>query len=73
MKTVLLATALALFVLVPGLRPLDPDHILGIGHSEYTAIAEEGSKSPGIDDYQVVWHKGGDGVWRYVTDIFNSR
>lgn len=54
-------------------RPLGPDHAVEIGHSEYTAIAEDGSRSPGSDDYQVVWHKGDDGVWRYVTDMFNSR
>lgn len=54
-------------------RPLGLDHAVEIGHSEYTAIAEDGSKSPGIDNYQVVWHKGDDGVWRYVTDMFNSR
>jgi uncharacterized protein (TIGR02246 family) len=53
-------------------RPLGPDHAVEIGHSEYTAIAEDGSKSPGVDNYQVVWHKGDDGVWRYVTDMFNS-
>jgi uncharacterized protein (TIGR02246 family) len=54
-------------------RPLGPDHAVEIGHSEYTAIAEDGSRSPGMDDYEVVWHKGEDGVWRYVTDMFNAR
>lgn len=54
-------------------RPLGPDHAVEIGHSEYTAVAEDGSTSPAEDDYQVVWHKGADGVWRYVTDMFNSR
>ncbi len=54
-------------------RSLGPDHAVEIGHSEYSAIAEDGSSSPGIDDYQVVWHRGDDGVWRYITDMFNSR
>jgi uncharacterized protein (TIGR02246 family) len=54
-------------------KPLGPDYAVEIGHSEYDAVAEDGSKSPGVDDYQVVWHKGDDGVWRYVTDMFNSR
>jgi uncharacterized protein (TIGR02246 family) len=54
-------------------RPLGPDHAVEIGHSEYTAIAEDGSRSPGSDDYQVVWHRGDDGVWRYITDMFNAR
>jgi len=60
-------------LVVDEVRPLGPDHALEIGHSEFIAIAEDGSKSPGIDDYQVVWHKGDDGVWRYITDMFNSR
>jgi len=60
-------------LVVDEVRPLGPDHALEIGHSEYTAIAEDGSKSPGIDNYQVVWHKADDDVWRYVTDMFNSR
>ena len=54
-------------------RSLGPDHAVEIGHSEYSAIGEDGSRSPGIDDYQVVWHRGDDGVWRYITDMFNSR
>ena len=53
-------------------RSLGPDHAVEIGHSEYGAIGEDGSRSPGIDDYQVVWHRGDDGVWRYVTDMFNA-
>jgi uncharacterized protein (TIGR02246 family) len=53
-------------------RPLGPDHAVEIGHSDRTAVAEDGSRSPGIDDYQVVWHRGDDGVWRYVTDMFNT-
>jgi uncharacterized protein (TIGR02246 family) len=53
-------------------RPLGPDHAVEIGHSEYVAIGEDGSRSPGVDDYQVVWHRGDDGVWRYVTDMFNA-
>ncbi len=54
-------------------RSLGPNHAAEIGHSEYTAVGEDGSRSPAIDDYQVVWHRGDDGVWRYVTDMFNSR
>ena len=54
-------------------RPLGSDYAVEIGRSEYTAVGEDGSRSPGTDDYQVVWHKGEDGVWRYATDMFNSR
>ena len=54
-------------------RPIGRDHAVEIGHSEYIAVAEDGSRSPGIDDYQVVWHKSDDGVWRYMTDMFNAR
>jgi len=60
-------------LVVDEVRPLGPDHAVEIGHSEYTAIAEDGSRSPGADNYEVVWHRGDDGVWRYVTDMFNSR
>ena len=54
-------------------RPLGPDYAVEIGHSEYMAIAEDGSRTPGVDNYEVLWHKGEDGVWLYVTDMFNSR
>ena len=54
-------------------RPLGANHAVEVGHSEYSAVAEDGSMTPGIDNYVVVWHKGDDGVWRYVTDIFNAR
>lgn len=60
-------------LVVDEVRALGPDHAVEIGHSEYSALAEDGSRSPGIDDYQVVWHRGDDGVWRYVTDMFNGR
>jgi uncharacterized protein (TIGR02246 family) len=54
-------------------RPLGENHAVEIGHSTYQTVAKDGSLSPGIDNYVVVWHKGKDGVWSYVTDIFNSR
>jgi uncharacterized protein (TIGR02246 family) len=54
-------------------RPLGDDHAVEIGHSTYQAVAADGSLSPATDNYMVVWHKGKDGVWSYVTDIFNSR
>lgn len=54
-------------------RSLGPDYAVEIGHSEYIAIGEGGSRSSAADDYQVVWHRGDDGVWLYVTDMFNSR
>lgn len=54
-------------------RSLGPDHAVEIGHSEYIAIEEDGSRSAKIDDYQVVWHRGDDDVWRYITDMFNGR
>lgn len=54
-------------------RSVGPDYAVEIGHSEYTAIGEDGSRSPAVDNYQVVWHRGADGVWLYVTDMFNRR
>ena len=60
-------------LVVDEVRPLGPDHAVEIGHSEYLAVGEDGSRSPTMDDYEVVWQKGDDGVWRYITDMFNSR
>ena len=60
-------------LVVDEVRALGSDHAVEIGHSEYSTIAEDGSRSPRIDDYQVVWHRGEDGVWRYMTDMFNAR
>jgi len=54
-------------------RPLGDRHAVEIGHSEYMSVDADGSRTPAIDNYVVVWHKGDDGVWRYVSDIFNSR
>jgi len=54
-------------------RRLGSDHAVEIGHSTYYSVAEDGKKSPGSDNYQVVWHRGEDGVWRYTTDMFNAR
>ncbi len=54
-------------------RPLGPNHAVEIGHSEYMAVAEDGSRTPTLGDYQVVWHKGDDGEWRYITDMLNAR
>jgi uncharacterized protein (TIGR02246 family) len=54
-------------------RPLGADHAVEIGHSEYQAVGKDGKQSPTADNYVVVWQKADDGVWYYVTDIFNSR
>ncbi len=54
-------------------RPLGADHAVEIGHSEYQAVGKDGKLSPAVDNYVVVWRKAKDGVWYYVTDIFNSR
>ena len=51
----------------------DNPALLEIGHSEYQAVGKDGTLSPGVDNYVVVWRKAEDGVWYYVTDIFNSR
>lgn len=54
-------------------RRLGNDYAVEIGHSTYHAVSEDGETSPGTDNYQVVWHRGEDGVWRYTTDMFNER
>jgi hypothetical protein len=54
-------------------RPLGEGHAVEIGHSTYQAVAADGSLTAGTDNYVVVWHRGKEGVWSYVTDIFNQR
>lgn len=60
-------------LIVDEVRPLGANHAVEIGHSTYKTAGENGKLVPGSDDYQVVWHRGEDGVWRYVTDMFNAR
>ncbi len=54
-------------------RTLGENYAIEIGHSTYQAVSEDGKTSAGSDNYEVVWHRGEDGVWHYVTDMFNSR
>jgi uncharacterized protein (TIGR02246 family) len=54
-------------------RSLGDNYAMEIGHSTYNALGEDGSLTPGSDNYIVVWHRGEDGVWRYVSDMFNAR
>jgi uncharacterized protein (TIGR02246 family) len=54
-------------------RPIGDDWAVEIGHSTYRASQPGGATTDGIDNYQVVWHRGSDGVWRYATDMFNTR
>lgn len=60
-------------LVVDEVRPLGENYAVEVGHTEYSAVGEDGSLTPSIDNYVVVWHKGDDGVWRYMTDIFNAR
>lgn len=62
-----------LALIVDEVRPLGTHHAVEIGHSTYTVTGENGQLVPGSDNYQVVWHRSEDGVWRYVTDMFNAR
>ena len=54
-------------------RPLGDNYAVELGRAEYKAVGEDGSMTPVTDDYVVVWHKGEDGVWYYVNDMFNAR
>ena len=62
-----------LTLIVDEVRPLGADHAVEIGHSTFQNVAQDGTTTPDTDNYQVVWHRGEDGVWRYVTDMFNAR
>ncbi len=53
--------------------PLGADHAVEVGHLNFYAVSEDGTLTPGVNNYVVVWHLGEDGIWRYVTDIFNER
>lgn len=53
--------------------PLGAEHAVEVGHLNFNAISEDGTLVPGVNNYVVVWHLGEDGIWRFVTDIFNSR
>ena len=54
-------------------RPMGDDYAVEVGRVSYNALGEDGSLTPVTDDYVIVWHKGEDDVWRFITDIFNSR
>ncbi|MEZ5557854.1 MAG: SgcJ/EcaC family oxidoreductase [Pseudomonadales bacterium] len=59
-------------LIVDEVRPLGTDYAVEIGRSVYRAVAADGSSEPATDNYVVVWHRGLEGEWRYVTDIFNQ-
>lgn len=54
-------------------RPMGEDYAVEIGRVSYKAVGEDRSLTPVTDDFVVVWNRGEDGIWRYQTDIFNSR
>lgn len=54
-------------------RPMGDDFAVEVGRVSYKAVGEDGSLTQVTDDFVVVWHKGENGIWRYATDIFNSR
>jgi uncharacterized protein (TIGR02246 family) len=62
-----------LSLVVDEVRPLGEDHAVEIGRALSTSVAEDGTKTAVNDNYQVVWHRAEDGVWRYQTDMFNAR
>ena len=69
----LFPTLVELTLITDEVRKLGDDYAVEIGHRVYQAVSEDGTKSAGTDNYQVVWHRGEDGVWRYATDMFNAR
>ena len=58
---------------VEEVRELGENYAVEIGRATYHELGTDGSLTPGISNYQVVWHKSKDGVWRYVTDMINVR
>ncbi len=54
-------------------RPAGDAHAIDIGRILYEVSAVDGTKTLFTGNYVVVWHRDEDGVWRYVSDIFNER
>ena len=54
-------------------RPAGDAHAIAIGRILYEVSALDGTKTLFTGNYVVVWHRDEDGVWRYVSDIFNER
>ena len=54
-------------------RPIGDDNAIEIGRLQYDVSGADGIMISFTGNYVVNWHKGEDGVWRYVSDIFNER
>ena len=53
-------------------RPLGDDYALELGDVRYRQKQDDGSAMPVHMKYQIIWHRGDDGVWRYLSDMFNA-
>lgn len=54
-------------------RPAGENYAVEFGHVEYDQADADGAIFSITGNYVVNWHKGEDGIWRYVSDIFNER
>jgi uncharacterized protein (TIGR02246 family) len=54
-------------------RPIGDDYAIEIGRVEYEVAGADGTSTFFTGNYVVNWHMAEDGVWRYVSDIFNER
>jgi uncharacterized protein (TIGR02246 family) len=53
-------------------RPLGDDHAMDFGMVDYTLKQPDGTRVPVRQKYQVIWRRGPDGMWRYLSDMFNA-
>jgi uncharacterized protein (TIGR02246 family) len=59
-------------ITVEQVRPLGDDHAMDLGVVDYVLKQPDGSRAPVRQKYQVVWRRGADGTWRYLSDMFNA-
>ncbi len=53
-------------------RALGSDYALELGDVRYRQKQADGGTAPVHMKYQIIWHRGADGVWRYLSDMFNA-
>jgi uncharacterized protein (TIGR02246 family) len=53
-------------------RLLGDEYAMDLGVVAYTLKQPDGSRVPVRQKYQVIWRRGADGTWRYLSDMFNA-
>ncbi len=53
-------------------RPLGDSYAMDFGAVDFRLLQPDGTRAAVRQKYQVVWHRGADGEWRYLSDMFNA-